>query len=102
MSRNFRGRVFTPRWGRAVVGQPKVDKEAQLEYLNRFIKRMNTAAGYDSSKKPFEWHYHINGASGVVVAQTRSEARARIKEELGLSKNKRLPKGSIERGMHVE
>ncbi len=95
MSRSYRGREFIPRWGLWSFVKPKEDKEAQVAYLNRVVKRANKAAGYDSAKKPHEWIWRYNEfrVSGKVVALTRSEARALVKEKLGVSKNKRLPEG---------
>lgn len=93
MSSNRRGRVFTPRWGLATVSRKpsKASKRDQLEYLNRVIKRMNKAAGYDTAKKPATWSYDVEGQTGTVVAHTRSEARAEIKKALGWKG--RLPVG---------
>ena len=93
MSSNRRGRVFTPRWGLATIRQSKKGKPSSketVEYLNRVIKRMNKAAGYDTAKKPYRWQYEIDGNLGTVEAFTRSEARAEIKKAIG--QKGRLPK----------
>jgi hypothetical protein len=68
----------------------KFTTKEQVDYLNRVIKRMNRAAGYDTAKKPSQWRYEIDGNLGTVEAFTRSEARAEIKKAIG--HKGRLPK----------
>lgn len=98
MSRSYRGRVFTPRWGQArlVPVKPKrYTKAEEVAYLNRVIKRANKAAGYDTAKKPTTWNYEViikgDTFDGQVEALTRSEARSAVKKALGISRRKRLP-----------
>ncbi len=74
-----------------------------IAFLNRVVRRANRAQGYDDEQLPSYWHYviEIGGEehSGKVIAQTRSEARARIKAALGIGRRKRLPVGAqIEKG----
>lgn len=82
------------------IGEP-VEKKGKEEYLNRLIRRSNRAAGYVTGKEPYKWYFlHADitrGRSyeGTVVAHTKSEARALIKKEMGISKNKRLPHGIL-------
>lgn len=92
MSSNRRGRVFQPRWGLATINPKRkaFTQKETVEYLNRVVKRMNKAAGYDTAKKPFRWQYEIDGNLGTVEAFTRSEARAEIKKRIG--HKGRLPK----------
>ena len=81
------------------LGKP-IAKTGQEDYLNRLIRRSNRAAGYETGKEPYYWYYlHavIGGEvfEGKVIAHTKSEARALIKAEMGISKNKRLPLGIL-------
>lgn len=109
MSRAYRGRVFASRWGKASLrAKPlKHSKEEQVALVNRVIKRANAAAGYNVNKLPYKWYWGPGDTTlenaKMVVAHSRSEARARIKECLGLSKNKRLPQNiTILRGDRCE
>jgi len=99
MSRNIRGREHVSRWGKSFIGPAKKAKKftagEQVDYLNRVIKRLNKAAGYDTAKEPSRWEYDVSikGKSfgGQVFGHTRSEARAAVKKHIGLPKSKRLP-----------
>jgi predicted nicotinamide N-methyase len=42
----------------------------------------------------WEWHWEAMVTGGTVIAQNRSEARARIKTVLGVKPNRRLPVGT--------
>jgi hypothetical protein len=89
---------------------PKLTKRQILTKLQREVKRRMIADGViedPSQREPrFEWHWEyvdsvlgnlVHHGGGVVKADTRSEARALIKEELGrtvpttFSNLKRLP-----------
>jgi len=84
MSRNYRGHVHTNRWGRSNIGEKKKKSRKELlAYFDRIVKRMTKAT--EAKPGPFTWHYSYLGEAGGVVAQTRSEARARIKEERGVN-----------------
>ena len=87
MSRNYRGRVFTPRWGHTVLRErQKFTKKEVLAYLDRMLKRM--AGAQKQTKNPMRyWHYEDMNVT--VVARTKSEARARMKQAM----NQKLPKG---------
>ena len=80
-----------------------------IAYLNRVVRRANRAQGYDDDKLPSYWDYDVRmpnpdggeclHLAGRVIAQTRSEARARIKAAIGIPRRKRLPVGAkIEKG----
>ena len=89
-----RRRPFVNRWGQTTLREaPKYSAAEKLAYVNRLIKRANKAAGYTTGKKPTKWRYDVEGQTGEVEAHTRSEARARIKEQLGIKKKQRLPVG---------
>lgn len=83
-------REFQSRWGLATIQSNKTRYTRQeiLAYMNRAIRRMNKAAGYDTAKKESKWFYGFpadNGedSQGTVMAFTRSEARAKIKKVCG-------------------
>jgi len=58
-------------------------------YLNRAARRAAIASGLTEAIPTWRWDRGCN--SGTVEAHTRSEARARVKEALGINKNHRLP-----------
>lgn len=81
----------------------KFTQKETTNYLNRVVKRMNRAAGYIVESDPHGWWFNFiqDGklVDGEVVAHTRSEARARIKQKTGV---KVLPPNLyIERLEHV-
>lgn len=112
MSRNYRGRPHQNRWGlQSVRREPVFTTTDKVALYNRIVKRMNKAAGYDSGKKPRFWHYYEESdredipqcKPGMVTAFTRSEARSKIKAELRIGKNRRLPQSIvIVKGEEVE
>ena len=63
--------------------------------VKRQIKRKAIADGVilDPRNNPprFEWHWELDGQSGIVRGNTRSDARAIIKQTRGLKKKDRLP-----------
>jgi hypothetical protein len=61
------------------------------EWVAREMKRRLKAEGAIIDKPPATWTWEYNGTTGEVVAHTRSEAKARVKEYLG-NPNKPLPK----------
>lgn len=85
--------------------RPSSDRKQTLkEFMamaNREAKRRMIADGIiedPSRKEPkFQFHWeatvtHVGSTGGIVKANTRGEARALIKKELGLSKNASLNK----------
>jgi hypothetical protein len=73
----------------------KITKTELQGRLYRKVKRRLIADGLISdpskARPKFDWHWAVNGeVGGVIEANTRSEARARIKEQLMVGK---LPDG---------
>lgn len=68
---------------------PKENPHQVVAYLNRVARRAAIASGLVDAIATWGWSTKVS--SGTVEAHTRSEARARVKEALGLSRNKRLP-----------
>lgn len=66
-------------------------KEQRRAIWDRLAKKYLKQKGYLKSKKPLEWYWAQGDQDGFVLAFTRGEARSKIKEVLGISKNKRLP-----------
>ena len=60
---------------------------ASLRSHKRMLKKM----GLIADRYPIQWVWTQGKDTGTVEAFTKSEAKARIKEELGISKSKRLP-----------
>ena len=73
----------------------KVSYDEALAMVKRQIKRKAITDGVilDPRNNPprFEWHWELDGQTGIVRGNTRSDARACIKEKVGLKKKDRLP-----------
>lgn len=73
----------------------KVDLSELSRKFNQAIRRHAIEDGLlDPDNKFHFWHYEnhsVNRCAGTVIAVSRSEARALIKKELGISKRKPLP-----------
>ncbi len=73
----------------------KIGFDEALEMLKRQIKRKAIADGLivDPAKRPprFSWAWEFAGQSGIVEADSRSDARGLIKTKLGITKKDRLP-----------
>ena len=73
----------------------KVSYDEALAMVKRQIKRKAITDGVilDPRNNPprFEWHWELDGQSGIVQANTRGEARGLIKQNVGLTKKDRLP-----------
>lgn len=71
----------------------KIGYQEALAKVKREIKRKAIAGGVilDPRLNPprFEWHWELDGQTGIVRANTRSEARGLVKKTLGLKE--RLP-----------
>ena len=69
------------------------EKEAKA---SRLLMKMLIADGVipDPANRPkrYQFHWCYGEIGGIVMADDKSTARALIKKDLGLSKNKRLPK----------
>lgn len=93
MSRNYRGRQVGKRHDGTRIRPLSNDEIARR--IAAQIKRDAIKRGIipDRSQQPprykFTWRY--GNIEGVVYANTRSEARAMIKRDLGIKKKKRLP-----------
>jgi len=61
-----------------------------VAYKNRQLKRKLIKEGVIENRKELLWDYTVNGKTGQVRAFNRSEAKARIKDLLGI--RRRLPK----------
>ena len=67
---------------------------ANLWQQKRVLKEM----GLIGDRHPPKWDWSFEDQTGGVNAFTKGEAKARIKEVLGVPKKKKLPKGvSVER-----
>lgn len=77
------------REGKFGVKVRKENPHRVVAYLNRVSKRAAIASGLREAIPT--WGWSTKAQSGTVQAHTRSEARARVKEALGISRNKRLP-----------
>lgn len=108
MSSSKRGRpIQNIRGGRVALRHgPRPITQSDKEYVKRVVKRHNIANGYEEKKMPFEWNYYEDSYpefGGTVEAFTRSEARAKIKEEVGLERGYRLTETLIiDKGARVE
>ncbi|REJ65596.1 MAG: hypothetical protein DWQ31_16790 [Planctomycetota bacterium] len=79
----------------------RTNRDTAATRLLRQMKRQLVAAGKieDPVNRPpkYEWRWQLGSdfgheaIHGIVQADTRSEARAFIKRELGIPKNRRLP-----------
>ncbi len=73
----------------------KIGFHEALAMVKRQITRKAIADGLilDPRLNPprYEWHWESDGQTGIVHANTRSEARSLIKQKLGLRKKDRLP-----------
>ena len=58
----------------------------------RDIKRKMIANGEIENKVPAIWEWGFEEESGSVTAHTRSDAKAQIKQQLGIPKKKKLPR----------
>lgn len=67
---------------------------ANLRQQKRMLKKM----GLIGDRYPPKWNWSFEEESGIVEAFTKGEAKARIKEILGIPKKKKLPQDvNIER-----
>ncbi len=73
----------------------KVGFNEAMEMLKRQIKRKAVMDGLiaDPSKRPprFDWDWQYESEKGTVQADSRSDARGLIKQNLGIPQNERLP-----------
>jgi hypothetical protein len=67
-------------------------KEERRVIWNRLAKRFMKVQGYIKNKMPLQWDWVLGYRTGTVEAFTRSQARAQIKQQLGLASSARLPK----------
>lgn len=75
---------------------PGKKRPTQSQFVDLLTMRMKQSLRDKGLAKPAEpkwWVWTLDHVSGMVSAHTRSEARAEIKKELGVSKSKRLPLG---------
>jgi len=80
--------------GRHAAPKPKLSRAEIQNHLNRVFKRDVVAKGViDPTKGRFRYQWHFDGQSGEVEANTRSEAKSRVKKALGTPANERLPIG---------
>lgn len=77
------------------ITRPRKLSKAEAEaIINRHVKRVARIQGYiDPSKPKYTWAWSFQGQDGVVEANTRGEAKALIKELLGVPSSHRLPVG---------
>jgi len=66
--------------------RPAKQRQKYREYIQRSMARR-----YRVKRVVPQWSWFYDGQDGVVEAWTRSEAKARVKDTLGIN-NKRLPK----------
>jgi hypothetical protein len=123
MARTTRFQYFE----RLPLGRRKIGFDEALGMVKRQIKRKAIADGLivDPATRPpkYQWSWECpagmtsvtftmkqgdlsdvseNPTSGVVAADTRSEARGLIKKHLGISKKDRLPAGVVITKIEVE
>lgn len=93
MSRNVRGRRNFGKGGSGQMRPYKV-KEMMKQRLMQHFKRELVKAGMslgDDRPPYYQFNWTFGELSGTVYADTKSEARAFIKRDLGIRKKDRLP-----------
>lgn len=78
------------------TSRPTRTRKKVTEFARRELKRQVVAHGLlpNPAEQPpkYRWSWKWDSCGGVVEANTRGEARARIKQKLDLPKRARLPK----------
>jgi len=68
-------------------------REVRVAKNLRHQKRMFKEIGLIGDRQPLKWDWSFEEQTGIVEAFTKGEAKARIKEVLGVPKKKKLPEG---------
>jgi hypothetical protein len=68
-------------------------RDNYLAYLRRRLKRQLLAEGLIENRKELLWNFTVGNKIGSVRAYNRSEAKARVKDLLGIKG--RLPKEAV-------
>lgn len=97
---NGKARHHTPIGKRpfSCVRTPYNQLQERVGVVKRHIKRQTKKSGEIEDKTPYLWEWRHNSGEGTVRAFTKSEARSKIKQILGIAKKRSLPTGvQIER-----
>lgn len=93
VSRKSRHHQFVGKHGHYWNESPDTVTTRLKKVATRFAKRQMKAEGIIGDKYPFKWEWRLGSLFGTVMAFTRSEARSKIKKELGIKG--RLPVGTL-------
>ncbi len=95
MSRNYRGRKMIGKRVQVNTLRPATERVIIRDRVMRAIRRkmVNDGILMDRSSRPrkFQFNWTFGELSGTVYSDSKSEARAFIKRDLGISAKKRLP-----------